>query len=77
MMAISPTILESPLLRHFVRLARQGKCRGCSTSEEACRRLADLIVARVPYFDDSAIDGLLEFIELAKAAPNTAEDLVR
>jgi len=69
-----PTPDESAY-NHFLDLARP---RGVSASsgEQAARQVAEAIVKHVPLLDDKAIDGLMSFLRIAKAAPSTATKLI-
>lgn len=63
-------------LDHFIDLALQGKRPGSSGGEKRARRLARCILDNVPGLDDSAINGMIEFIRAAQLQPETARSAV-
>ena len=69
----TPTVLESPELKHFLTLANAGYD---SSGTVAARELADCAVNNVPCLDGDALRGFVIFTGLAKAAPETARQLL-
>lgn len=63
-------------MTHFLELARKGRMLNCSSGEEAAANVAVVVVSDVPRLDDEAIEGLIEFIRLAKQQPTTAIELI-
>jgi hypothetical protein len=63
-------------LTHFVRLARRGKHRGCSSGERQARNLAKAILEAAPVLDDSAINGAVKFLVGCAQAPWKARELL-
>jgi hypothetical protein len=64
-------------MRHFLRLAKRGKPNtGASGGELRARRLALAVLDNIPGLDDDAVAGLVQFIALAKAEPETARSYV-
>lgn len=53
-------------LKHFVRLARQGKHRGSSGGEKTARKLAEVFLDGSA-IDDAAIQGFCEFMQAARS----------
>jgi hypothetical protein len=73
-----PSRIEtSATLEHFLRLARAGKHKGCSSGEQRARNIAHALLNGVPGLDDSALTGITEFIGLIERAPMTARDLIK
>jgi hypothetical protein len=64
-------------LKHFVRLARRGRSRGCSSGERNASKLAEAILSYASGLDESAIDGAVNFMRGASLAPWVARDLIR
>ncbi|HEX4149579.1 MAG TPA: hypothetical protein VHY20_11355 [Pirellulales bacterium] len=62
-------------LAHFLRLALRGRHRGSSGGEKSARKLA-LAVLDGCNLDETAREGLIAFIRIAAAAPETARDAV-
>lgn len=62
----------NPTLAHFMDLALQGKRPGCSTGERAAWELALAFLDKGLSLDDSAIQGFGDFMQAAKASPQTA-----
>jgi len=65
----------SPELTHFLRLASSGAGCGASSGQRAATKLADTLCDLVPRLDGKAIDGLMEFVRIAKDYPSSACDL--
>lgn len=63
-------------LRHFLKLAKQGRCRGSSGGEKRCARLARLILDEVPGLDGQAVAGLIQLIHFTNAKPASARELL-
>ena len=61
-------VVMTPACRHFVELARD--C-GTSGGVQAARHMAYHIVEKVPYLDNEALAGLVEFAVLAATYPQT------
>lgn len=66
----------SPELKHFLELARTADGPGESGASVAAYGIAAALIIAVPVLDASAVAGLHEFIDLAKAAPTTAEEIL-
>jgi hypothetical protein len=64
-------------LEHFLQLARRGNWPGSSGGEVRAAKLAAVVVEYVSGLDSEAVDGLIEFIRVARAAPQTAEKLLK
>ncbi|MCL2647630.1 MAG: hypothetical protein FWD61_11585 [Phycisphaerales bacterium] len=64
-------------LLYFCRLARHGGHDAASTGEQYAHRLATAVLASINTLDDAAIDGLIDFIRIAKQSPDSAADLFR
>jgi len=63
-------------LDHFLHLVSGGKHRGASSGERSARKIAKTFVDCGLVLDMDAIDGLCEFIRIAKAHPGAARDVV-
>lgn len=64
-------------LKHFLRLALRGKPNtGASSGELQARRLALCIVGNALGLDESASDGLVDFIRLTQSNPEQARNLI-
>lgn len=68
--------IENPTLAHFIDLAINGQRPGSSTGEKRSARLAQCVLENIPCLDGAAIEGLTQFIELAKYAPESARRLI-
>lgn len=67
----------SRALEHFIRLARQGRHRGSSGGEKTALKLA-LVFLDGSSLDDLALDGLREFMNLAKSIGyDAAHDVIK
>lgn len=64
-------------LHRFIGLALQGKHRGSSSGEKAARAVAMTMLDHGISMDDGAIEGLIDFIRLAKISPTTARDAIK
>lgn len=62
-------------LDHFLRLASRGKHPAASSGEQRAYQLALAAVEHVPGLDESARDGLCEFIERTAQHPMAAREL--
>jgi hypothetical protein len=67
---------DSRALAHFIRLAKNGRQGGASTGARTAHTLAMLMLDDGLLLDGLAIEGLIDFIRAAKAAPETTRDLV-
>lgn len=70
-------IEQSPALDHFVRLVMGGKHSGASGGQRRARRLALAALDHAPGLDALAIEGLCEFVEIAKYAPQETRELIK
>ena len=68
--------VAAPGLEHFIRLAKSGRHRGCSSGEHSARRLALCVIEHAGGLDDTALEGLCEFVRRAAMYPNLAQDLI-
>lgn len=63
-------------LEHFLDLADSGQRIGSSSGAKYARSAALILLETVPGLDDKALAGLVEFVQIAKMAPQTARDLI-
>jgi hypothetical protein len=67
---------ETQNLKHFLQLAQRGKHPGTSGGERRAYRIAKAILDDVHGLDGQAVEGLMEFVQLANLYPSEAEMLV-
>lgn len=64
-------------LAHFLRLVQAGKHSGCSSGEQAARRLALATLRNMIVLDGQARAGFEDFAKLVYDHPTDASDLVK
>jgi hypothetical protein len=63
-------------LDHFLRLAVRGARGGIGSGTVAAYQIATALLDYAPSLDGQALAGLVQFLDLAKYAPETAASLV-
>ena len=73
-----PTVLDSPELNHFLMLAtdRSSLSEAALSANVAASELGYAVLDNIAFLDETALRGLVMFIGLAKAAPQTARELL-
>lgn len=68
--------LERQNFQHFLRLARRGRFPACSSGERAAYKIAMAVIDHCPSLDESACEGLCEFLRRVPLAPMQARELI-
>jgi len=73
---VAGDLAERRELNHFLNLVSSGKYRGASGGARSARKIAKTFVDCGLILDGAAVQGLCEFICIAKARPEAARDVV-